>query len=184
MMPPWGRGWGAPSWIFRLQAVGGATGHLVHGTQEENMEPPTRLFCPKTPATSRGSGIGPRLSVRTGGTAVPAPRDIPARSVRLQCRCLARPGAEVDGLRASRYFQPGRAAERGRRPLHLALHLRPPWSVSGSCCKAVVRESLRGGVPATESESQPGVQVGHPTGSPGDETALRGDAVDRMKSGT
>ncbi|RXM32490.1 Cyclin-F [Acipenser ruthenus] len=50
--------------------------------------------------------------------------------------------AEVCGLKASRFFS---LAESLRAPADpfVWLFIRPPWSPSGSCCKAVVFESLR-----------------------------------------
>ncbi|KAJ1067972.1 hypothetical protein K5549_021143, partial [Capra hircus] len=50
--------------------------------------------------------------------------------------------AEVNGLRASRYFSLAERLNVGAAPF-IWLFIRPPWSVSGSCCKAVVHESLR-----------------------------------------
>ncbi|XP_033887204.3 cyclin-F [Acipenser ruthenus] len=58
--------------------------------------------------------------------------------------------AEVCGLKASRFFS---LAESLRAPADpfVWLFIRPPWSPSGSCCKAVVFESLR-----AECEADPG----------------------------
>lgn len=50
--------------------------------------------------------------------------------------------AEVNGLKASRYFSLAERLNVGAAPF-IWLFIRPPWSVSGSCCKAVVHESLR-----------------------------------------
>ncbi|XP_058291224.1 cyclin-F-like, partial [Hylobates moloch] len=50
--------------------------------------------------------------------------------------------AEVNGLKASRFFSLAERLNVGAAPF-IWLFIRPPWSVSGSCCKAVVHESLR-----------------------------------------
>ncbi|XP_037670343.1 cyclin-F [Choloepus didactylus] len=50
--------------------------------------------------------------------------------------------AEVNGLKASRFFSLAEQLNTGATPF-VWLFIRPPWSVSGSCCKAVVHESLR-----------------------------------------
>lgn len=50
--------------------------------------------------------------------------------------------AEVNGLKASRYFSLAEKLSVGATPF-IWLFIRPPWSLSGSCCKAVVHESLR-----------------------------------------
>ncbi|XP_076998224.1 cyclin-F isoform X4 [Tamandua tetradactyla] len=50
--------------------------------------------------------------------------------------------AEVNGLKASRFFSLAERLNVGATPF-IWLFIRPPWSVSGSCCKAVVHESLR-----------------------------------------
>ncbi|XP_013373472.1 PREDICTED: cyclin-F [Chinchilla lanigera] len=50
--------------------------------------------------------------------------------------------AEVNGLKASRFFSLAERLNVGASPF-IWLFIRPPWSVSGSCCKAVVHESLR-----------------------------------------
>ncbi|KAM5227339.1 cyclin-F [Ctenodactylus gundi] len=50
--------------------------------------------------------------------------------------------AEVNGLKASRFFSLAERLNSGASPF-IWLFIRPPWSVSGSCCKAVVHESLR-----------------------------------------
>ncbi|KAI5932449.1 Cyclin-F [Manis javanica] len=50
--------------------------------------------------------------------------------------------AEVNGLKASRFFSLAERLNVGAVPF-IWLFIRPPWSVSGSCCKAVVHESLR-----------------------------------------
>ncbi|XP_036136258.1 cyclin-F isoform X2 [Molossus molossus] len=50
--------------------------------------------------------------------------------------------AEVNGLKASRYFSLAERLNVSAAPF-IWLFIRPPWSVSGSCCKAVVHESLR-----------------------------------------
>ncbi|XP_049555044.1 cyclin-F isoform X3 [Orcinus orca] len=50
--------------------------------------------------------------------------------------------AEVNGLKASRFFSLTERLNVGAAPF-IWLFIRPPWSVSGSCCKAVVHESLR-----------------------------------------
>ncbi|XP_009007182.3 cyclin-F isoform X4 [Callithrix jacchus] len=50
--------------------------------------------------------------------------------------------AEVNGLKASHFFSLTERLNAGAVPF-IWLFIRPPWSVSGSCCKAVVHESLR-----------------------------------------
>nr|XP_027796476.1 cyclin-F [Marmota flaviventris] len=50
--------------------------------------------------------------------------------------------AEVNGLKASRFFSLAERLNVSAMPF-IWLFIRPPWSVSGSCCKAVVHESLR-----------------------------------------
>lgn len=50
--------------------------------------------------------------------------------------------AEVNGLKASRFFSLAERLNVNAAPF-IWLFIRPPWSVSGSCCKAVVHESLR-----------------------------------------
>lgn len=50
--------------------------------------------------------------------------------------------AEVNGLKASHYFSLAERLNVSAAPF-IWLFIRPPWSVSGSCCKAVVHESLR-----------------------------------------
>ena len=50
--------------------------------------------------------------------------------------------AEVNGLKASRYFSLAERLNVSATPF-IWLFIRPPWSVSGSCCKAVVHESLK-----------------------------------------
>lgn len=50
--------------------------------------------------------------------------------------------AEVNGLKASRFFSLAEKLSAGATPF-IWLFIRPPWSLSGSCCKAVVHESLR-----------------------------------------
>lgn len=50
--------------------------------------------------------------------------------------------AEVNGLKASRFFSMAEKLNVGSEPF-IWLFIRPPWSVSGSCCKAVVHDSLR-----------------------------------------
>lgn len=50
--------------------------------------------------------------------------------------------AEVNGLKASRFFSMAERLNTGSDPF-IWLFIRPPWSVSGSCCKAVVHDSLR-----------------------------------------
>ncbi|XP_032316105.1 cyclin-F [Camelus ferus] len=50
--------------------------------------------------------------------------------------------AEVNGLKASRFFSLAERLNVGASPF-IWLFIRPPWSVSGSCCKAVVHESLQ-----------------------------------------
>nr|XP_058893448.1 cyclin-F isoform X2 [Kogia breviceps] len=50
--------------------------------------------------------------------------------------------AEVNGLKASRFFSLAERLNVGAAPF-IWLFIRPPWSVSGSCCKAVVHDSLR-----------------------------------------
>ncbi|XP_077172647.1 cyclin-F isoform X2 [Paroedura picta] len=50
--------------------------------------------------------------------------------------------AEVNGLKASRFFSLTERLNACAAPF-VWLFIRPPWSLSGSCCKAVVYESLR-----------------------------------------
>ncbi|OBS64350.1 hypothetical protein A6R68_07105 [Neotoma lepida] len=50
--------------------------------------------------------------------------------------------AEVNGLKASRFFSMAEKLNTGSEPF-IWLFIRPPWSASGSCCKAVVHDSLR-----------------------------------------
>uniref|UniRef100_A0A8C6RIM9 Cyclin-F n=1 Tax=Nannospalax galili TaxID=1026970 RepID=A0A8C6RIM9_NANGA len=50
--------------------------------------------------------------------------------------------AEVNGLKASHFFSLAERLNSGAEPF-IWLFIRPPWSVSGSCCKAVVHESLK-----------------------------------------
>uniref|UniRef100_A0A8D0DTA7 Cyclin-F n=1 Tax=Salvator merianae TaxID=96440 RepID=A0A8D0DTA7_SALMN len=50
--------------------------------------------------------------------------------------------AEVNGLKASRYFSLTERLNTCAAPF-VWLFIRPPWSLSGSCCKAVVYESLK-----------------------------------------
>ncbi|XP_004373459.1 cyclin-F [Trichechus manatus latirostris] len=50
--------------------------------------------------------------------------------------------AEVNGLKASRFFSLAERLNVGGTPF-IWLFIRPPWSASGSCCKAVVHGSLR-----------------------------------------
>ncbi|KAM4887120.1 LOW QUALITY PROTEIN: cyclin-F-like [Thomomys bottae] len=50
--------------------------------------------------------------------------------------------AEVNGLKASCFFSLAERLNVGAQPF-IWLFIRLPWSVSGSCCKAVVHESLR-----------------------------------------
>ncbi|XP_004706222.1 cyclin-F [Echinops telfairi] len=50
--------------------------------------------------------------------------------------------AEVNGLKASRFFSLAERLNSGAAPF-IWLFIRPPWSASGSCCKAVVHSSLR-----------------------------------------
>nr|XP_012599315.1 cyclin-F isoform X1 [Microcebus murinus] len=50
--------------------------------------------------------------------------------------------AEVNGLKASHFFSLAERLNVAAAPF-IWLFIRPPWSVSGSCCKAVVHESLR-----------------------------------------
>ncbi|MGH0128109.1 UNVERIFIED_CONTAM: hypothetical protein FKN15_033209 [Acipenser sinensis] len=61
--------------------------------------------------------------------------------------------AEVCGLKASRFFS---LAESLRAPADpfVWLFIRPPWSPSGSCCKAVVFESLRAECQADPDEQK------------------------------
>ncbi|XP_053133126.1 cyclin-F isoform X2 [Hemicordylus capensis] len=49
--------------------------------------------------------------------------------------------AEVNGLKASRFFSLAESLNIWATPF-IWLFIRPPWSLSGSCCKAVVYESL------------------------------------------
>uniref|UniRef100_A0A670JEN9 Cyclin-F n=2 Tax=Podarcis muralis TaxID=64176 RepID=A0A670JEN9_PODMU len=50
--------------------------------------------------------------------------------------------AEVNGLKASRFFSLAERLNTFAAPF-VWLFIRPPWSLSGSCCKAVVYESLK-----------------------------------------
>ncbi|KFU95233.1 Cyclin-F, partial [Chaetura pelagica] len=50
--------------------------------------------------------------------------------------------AEVNGLKASHFFSLAERLNAGAAPF-IWLFIRPPWSLSGSCCKAVVYESLK-----------------------------------------
>ncbi|XP_063286654.1 cyclin-F isoform X2 [Pelobates fuscus] len=50
--------------------------------------------------------------------------------------------AEVNGLKASRFFSLTERLNIGADPF-IWLFIRPPWSTSGSCCKAVVFDSLK-----------------------------------------
>ncbi|XP_062999029.1 cyclin-F [Elgaria multicarinata webbii] len=50
--------------------------------------------------------------------------------------------AEVNGLKASRFFSLTERLNTCAAPF-VWLFIRPPWSLSGSCCKAVVFESLK-----------------------------------------
>lgn len=50
--------------------------------------------------------------------------------------------AEVNGLKASRFFSLTERLNNGANPF-IWLFIRPPWSSSGSCCKAVVFDSLK-----------------------------------------
>uniref|UniRef100_H3AY82 Cyclin-F n=1 Tax=Latimeria chalumnae TaxID=7897 RepID=H3AY82_LATCH len=50
--------------------------------------------------------------------------------------------AEVNGLKASRFFSLTESLNVHAAPF-IWLFIRPPWSVTGSCCKAVVYESLK-----------------------------------------
>ncbi|NWX90964.1 CCNF protein, partial [Nothoprocta pentlandii] len=50
--------------------------------------------------------------------------------------------AEVNGLKASRFFSLTERLNVRAAPF-VWLFIRPPWSLSGSCCKAVVYESLK-----------------------------------------
>uniref|UniRef100_A0A6I8QZU9 Cyclin-F n=1 Tax=Xenopus tropicalis TaxID=8364 RepID=A0A6I8QZU9_XENTR len=50
--------------------------------------------------------------------------------------------AEVNGLKASRFFSLTERLNSGADPF-VWLFIRPPWSSSGSCCKAVVFDSLK-----------------------------------------
>ncbi|KFV62469.1 Cyclin-F, partial [Dryobates pubescens] len=50
--------------------------------------------------------------------------------------------AEVNGLKASHFFSLAERLNVAAAPF-IWLFIRPPWSLSGSCCKAVVYESLK-----------------------------------------
>ncbi|XP_067912841.1 cyclin-F isoform X2 [Heterodontus francisci] len=50
--------------------------------------------------------------------------------------------AEVNGLKASHYFSLAESLNVGADPF-IWLFIRPPWSLTGSCCKAVVYDSLK-----------------------------------------
>lgn len=50
--------------------------------------------------------------------------------------------AEVNGIKASHYFSLAEHLNVCAVPF-IWLFIRPPWSFSGSCCKAVVYESLK-----------------------------------------
>lgn len=74
--------------------------------------------------------------------------------------------AEVNGLKASRFFSMAEKLNMGSEPF-IWLFIRPPWSASGSCCKAVVHDSLR-----TECQLQK-VSPGEATGHSGHEPSSR-----------
>ncbi|KAM8961977.1 cyclin-F isoform 2-T2 [Pelodytes ibericus] len=60
--------------------------------------------------------------------------------------------AEVNGLKASHFFNLTERLNNGADPF-VWLFIRPPWSTSGSCCKAVVFDSLKeeyGSAPSEE----------------------------------
>uniref|UniRef100_UPI00398E51F3 cyclin-F isoform X2 n=1 Tax=Pristiophorus japonicus TaxID=55135 RepID=UPI00398E51F3 len=50
--------------------------------------------------------------------------------------------AEVNGLKASHFFSLAESLNVGANPF-VWLFIRPPWSLTGSCCKAVVYDSLK-----------------------------------------
>lgn len=50
--------------------------------------------------------------------------------------------AEVNGLKASHFFSLAERLNVCAAPF-IWLFIRPPWSLTGSCCKAVVYESLK-----------------------------------------
>ncbi|XP_067859733.1 cyclin-F isoform X1 [Heptranchias perlo] len=50
--------------------------------------------------------------------------------------------AEVNGLKASHFFSLAESLNFGATPF-VWLFIRPPWSLTGSCCKAVVYDSLK-----------------------------------------
>lgn len=104
---------------------------------QRRKEPHGRSFFPRTQGTLRHDGI------RSNSGALPAPERCdhvrfypPAVSVSDEAR------AEVNGLKASRFFSLAERLNASATPF-VWLFIRPPWSVSGSCCKAVVHESLR-----------------------------------------
>lgn len=50
--------------------------------------------------------------------------------------------AEVNGLKASHFFSLAEGLNVDASPF-VWLFIRPPWSLTGSCCKAVVYDSLK-----------------------------------------
>lgn len=79
---------------------------------------------------------------RKTGALFPSPRDIMALPVSPTVSVSDEACAEVNGLKASRFFSMAERLNTGSEPF-IWLFIRPPWSVSGSCCKAVVHDSLR-----------------------------------------
>ncbi|KAM4026396.1 cyclin-F isoform 1-T1 [Anomaloglossus baeobatrachus] len=69
--------------------------------------------------------------------------------------------AEVNGLKASRFFSLTERLNSGAGPF-VWLFIRPPWSTSGSCCKAVVFDSLK---EECQGDSQEEVVTGSLRGS-------------------
>lgn len=91
--------------------------------------------------------------------------------------------AEVNGLKASRFFSLAERLNVGAVPF-IWLFIRPPWSVSGSCCKAVVHESLR--AECQLQKVSPGCMGQSVLGGPspivlGGKKTLRGDIADHVK---
>lgn len=128
-------GAGAPPWPLpdpRIQATGGPSRGTSRPAHRRSKALSRRLLCPRTPAAwQRLKALDPPLLPRHPGCSV-----VSAVSVSDEAR------AEVNGLKASRFFSLAERLNAGGAPF-IWLFIRPPWSVSGSCCKAVVHESLR-----------------------------------------
>lgn len=69
-----GSGVGSTSWIFRPGRE--EPQGTVHGTRKKTWSPHPRNALQNTSNLAQAVCTGPRLSVRTGGTAVLTPRDI------------------------------------------------------------------------------------------------------------